>query len=127
MSCAVPDFHEEKSIRTLKCFKCIVTFENVLCDFILFSVFFHYDWLAVSPHAPLCLYRMAADRLGSSCAFAFRNWLLWTAEEGAQQTAAVIALSASIPARIMLNLKSQLGIPAHKGSARYGGCRRVDG
>lgn len=38
-----------------------------------------------------------------------------------QHTAVVTALLAFIPAR---NLKSQLGIPAHKGSHRYGGCRR---
>lgn len=38
-----------------------------------------------------------------------------------QHTAVVIALLAFIPAR---NLKSELGIPAHKGSPRYGGCRR---
>lgn len=38
-----------------------------------------------------------------------------------QHTAVVTALLASFPAR---NLKSQLGIPAHKGSPRYGGCRR---
>lgn len=38
-----------------------------------------------------------------------------------QPTAVMTALLAFIPAR---NLKSQLGIPAHKGSHRYGGCRR---
>lgn len=38
-----------------------------------------------------------------------------------QHTAVVTALLAFFPAR---NLKSQLCIPAHKGSPRYGGCRR---
>lgn len=38
-----------------------------------------------------------------------------------QHTAVVIVLLALIPAR---NLKSQLGIPAHRGSPTYRGCRR---
>lgn len=39
----------------------------------------------------------------------------------------MIALLASIPARYVLNFKSQLGIPADKGSPTYGGYnRRVD-
>lgn len=56
-----------------------MTLENV-CYVISFDfyflVIFHRDWLAVSPHAPLCLYRMAADRVGNPSAFAFGNWLL---------------------------------------------------
>jgi len=90
----------------------------VLCDFILVLVPFHCDWLAVSPRAPLCLCRMAADRASSSGAFAFRNGLFGAAGEG------VTALVAAVPAGHTLGLGSQLGIPARQGSPRGGGYRR---
>lgn len=106
--------------------KCIVTFENVcyVISFFFFLVFFHYDWLAVSPHAPLCLYRMAADRVGGFCAFVEIEIASYGLQNKGQYTAIVKSLLAFIPARYVLNFRSQLGIPAHKGSPRYGAYRR---